>query len=368
MKQLYRLIVTLIFALPVFCYGNAAGSVPLDTVEVKTFRDTVYDRDLPHIELELTTYHNFNGSTSIGYSMTLRGEELDITGAELHKGVPESDGKRILHLLSDFHLHAGDSTDLTRIDNVNVLHKFPFSTNFSANDSLVIITDRGNLALYLDEDRRAAAKYTPVLDTMNQKLTTTERMLEQATARTYSIVICIIIIFAVIAIAVCLYIYRYRQKKAREMERLMSLLSENEMSTRQLKSDVTDLMRKHFDTINTLCYEYFEKADTAFVKKSIYNEVEKEIDKLRSPARLAEMERTINKYCDNVMSRIRAQLPTLTENEIVLLVYLYFGLSARTICTLTDIQIKNFYMRRQRLKAKILASDAADRELFVSMM
>lgn len=61
-------------------------------------------------------------------------------------------------------------------------------------------------------------------------------------------------------------------------------------------------------------------------------------------------------------------MPGLTESERTLLIYLYSGFSARTICTICDIEIKTFYMRRYRLKNKLLASEAADKELFVNQM
>ena len=44
------------------------------------------------------------------------------------------------------------------------------------------------------------------------------------------------------------------------------------------------------------------------------------------------------------------------------------GFSPRAICIFTDIKVKNFYNKRSRLKEKILASDAPDKEWFVSKM
>ena len=40
----------------------------------------------------------------------------------------------------------------------------------------------------------------------------------------------------------------------------------------------------------------------------------------------------------------------------------------RAVCIFTNIKIKNFYNRRSRLKDRILASDALDKEYFVSKM
>lgn len=146
------------------------------------------------------------------------------------------------------------------------------------------------------------------------------------------------------------------------------LISENEMSNKYLKTKLSDLMRNRFSTINQLCYEYFEKADTNFLKKSIYNKVEQEINRLKSQEQLYQFEQVLNEYCDGIILRINVQIPQLSDAERTLLIYLYSGLSARTICVLMDIQLKTFYMRRLRLKNKIETSDASDKEWFVSYM
>lgn len=146
------------------------------------------------------------------------------------------------------------------------------------------------------------------------------------------------------------------------------LISEHEMNNRQLKAKVSDLMRNSFSTINQLCYEYFEKADTSFLKKSIYTKVEEEIERLKSQEQLSQFEKALNENCDGIILRIEAQIPQISDADKTLLIYIYSGLSARTICVLMDIQLKTFYMRRLRLKNKIESSDAPDKEWFVSIM
>ena len=48
--------------------------------------------------------------------------------------------------------------------------------------------------------------------------------------------------------------------------------------------------------------------------------------------------------------------------------YLYAGFSAKAVCLMMDLKLKNFYNRRTRLKDKILASDAQNKEWFASKM
>ncbi len=368
MKLLKVIYLSILFMSPLICMGNINKHIPLDTVQITTFRDTVYSRSLPPIEIRIGTYHNFFGYTTVGYKLILRGEELDVNGAILYKEDPESDVANPLPLLSPFHIHVGDSTDNHRIDHIYVKHKFPYSTCFSEDDSLIIITNKGNFTLYLDEDKRAAAKYNPMLESLNKELSETENDLEKTRNRSHLIIAIIVFISLTLGFIVFMYFRKQQRIKSYQMNKLLMLLSENEMNNRQLKAKMSDMMRNSFNTINQLCYEYFEKADTNFLKKSIYTKVEEEIERLKSQEQLSQFETFLNEYCDEIVSRIKAQIPQLSDSEKSLLIYLYSGLSARTICVLMDIQLKTFYMRRLRLKNKIEASDAPDKIWFISNM
>lgn len=368
MKFWKALYLSILLVLPVEAMGNTNKHIPLDTVEITTFRDTVYSQDLPPIEIRIETYHNFWDATTVGYKLILRGEELDVNGALLYKEDPESNAAYPLQLISPFHIHVGDSTDNHRIDHIYVKHKFPFSTRFSEDDSLVVITNKGNFTLYLSEDKRSAARYTPILESLHKELSNKEKDLERTRYKSYMIVAIIVIICLVVGVIAFIYYRKQQHIRSEQMNNLLMLISENEMSNKYLKTKLSDLMRNRFSTINHLCYEYFEKADTNFLKKSIYHKVEQEINQLKSQEQLYQFEQVLNEYCDGIMLRINAQIPQLSDAERILLIYLYSGLSARTICVLMDIQLKTFYMRRLRLKNKIETSDATDKEWFVSNM
>ncbi|MDE6396957.1 MAG: hypothetical protein K2K84_06780, partial [Muribaculaceae bacterium] len=342
-----------------------------NSLEVVTFNDTVYDVDLPSIELKIGTYHNYGDATTVGFKLIVRGDRIEFKDALFYKEDPDAEVKSPMRPKEPFHFEIDNSTESNRIDHVYIQLKFPFSAYFSVDDSLVLITDKGDYTLYMGEDRRAEAKYRPILNRLNDELSVKDNELVEAKSINHVFVtgLIAVITLSVLACSVIIYIARKKRvKQATEMNRLLCLISENEMDNRRLKVAVSDLMRKHFDTINRLCGDYFEMADTPALKKIIYNKVEAEINRLKEAKNIKALEQTINQYCDNVMVRIDEQLPELSEKERLLLIYLYSGMSARTICVLTDIQLKNFYMRRQRLKSKILASDAPDKEYFAEMM
>ena len=102
------------------------------------------------------------------------------------------------------------------------------------------------------------------------------------------------------------------------------------------------------------------------VRLTLYNEVEKHILALRDSKNIEELENLVNTYLDNILAKVRNQLPELSRKDLTFLTYLYAGFSPRAICIFTDIKIKNFYNRRSRLKERILTSDAPDKEYFAS--
>lgn len=71
---------------------------------------------------------------------------------------------------------------------------------------------------------------------------------------------------------------------------------------------------------------------------------------------------------DNIMQKIRAELPELKESELDLLGYVYAGFSLQVISVFTGDSINYTAVKKSRLKAKIARSAAPSRELFVSLM
>ncbi len=327
-----------------------------DTVLHEVFRDTVVPGSMPPVELDIITYHNF-GYTTVGYQITLRNTELQINDVELYAG---PSGHK-LNTLQPFSLHAGDSTEQNRIDRLRIWNTFPFDTLCPETDSLVLLTDRGNLTLYLGEERRrevALQEQQKAFDlSMNEK--------DGRYMLWISLLAALLLAATAVAIGLSL---RARRRRNEMVNNLFILSSENERINSEMSATLQNLFKQKFETLNKLCFEYFEKGESPALRKSIYNEVEKEILKLRQPAELARLEESLNLYCDGIMARADEQLPALTAAERTLLIYLFSGLSARTICVLCDIEIKAYYMRRYRLRNKILASDAPDKAFFAGNM
>jgi len=329
--------------------------------------DTIYEElrevstGTPHagkVELKLNTYHNAYGSTTVGFSLLTRGLSLEICGADLLLG--DGGDYEILRTISPLR-YSVVSSGPEEVVKTTFKVKFPYYKSIGGKDDMLrIFTDKGVLHLYLDDDRRAEE----LLANQRQELGVKYDKLEKRTDY-----LKYVLVLALLAFVALLWVIRRRKRRYdAEIYHLTLLLSENKEQNRDLCAKVDSLYRQKFGTLNLLCNEYFEKGASESLRLTIFREVEKEILKLKDHKCIVELESAVNEYMGGIMSKVRSQIPELSNDEFAFLVYLYSGLSARAICILTGIRVKNFYARRQRLKDKILNSGAADAALFAEKM
>lgn len=135
------------------------------------------------------------------------------------------------------------------------------------------------------------------------------------------------------------------------------------------KSCVLDsLFSDWFASLDALSSEYFEKKDSAKVKATLISDFEKELDKMKSPEFLQKLHKLVNGALDNVLVKIRAQLPKIKEQDIDFIAYILAGFSPRSVCLFTDNKIKNFYNKRSRLINRIEESDAPDKDFILPVL
>ena len=87
-----------------------------------------------------------------------------------------------------------------------------------------------------------------------------------------------------------------------------------------------------------------------------------------SEAGKQEIEELVNACYNDVMAKVRQELPLLKGPELDLLRYIYAGFSLRVISLFTGDSINYTAVKKSRLKAKIAASDVPSKELFINLM
>lgn len=148
--------------------------------------------------------------------------------------------------------------------------------------------------------------------------------------------------------------------------RLQNVPTENDSAT-TMQGIIANLFKNQWKTLNILCNEYFEKGDTA-LRSTILNEVEKEIKQVSGRQGVRKIEEALDAHFNGIISRLREQLPKLTEKDITFLIFTYAGFSPRAICLFTGYTLKYYYKKRAVIKEKILSSEAPDRHIFADMM
>ncbi|MDE6375524.1 MAG: hypothetical protein K2L09_07355 [Alistipes sp.] len=144
----------------------------------------------------------------------------------------------------------------------------------------------------------------------------------------------------------------------------MKLESQHRSETRE----VQQLVRERFAVINELAATYYERKG-ANEQRAIYNKVKTLLDTYASQAEgKREIERAVDMCHDNIMQKIRTELPELKETELDLLRYVYAGFSLQVISVFTGDTTNYTAVKKSRLKAKIARSEAPSKALFIEAM
>lgn len=153
-----------------------------------------------------------------------------------------------------------------------------------------------------------------------------------------------------------------------QMNNVLTQLNRNGSDLSKVQLLVKKLFGQKFELINNLCDAYFECQNTQREKNVIYREAISMITAFGEKQTLLELENILNECKNDVISRVREQIPWLNEKEISLLLYLYCGFSANAVCLLIGDKKENYYNKKSRLKNKILKSGAEDRDEFIELM
>ena len=161
-----------------------------------------------------------------------------------------------------------------------------------------------------------------------------------------------------------------REVYRNDLSRLSETLTENDRlkDTIMLHLEAQRILyREKWDTLNMLCKELFESEEMDDrIRKQRMASVKKNIVALRDKKHKKKLEEAVDRYMDNIISRLRSQWRAGTENDFELAVMILAGFSANTVAFFTGIRSKYFYNLKSRLIEKIEKSEAPDRAEFVA--
>lgn len=182
----------------------------------------------------------------------------------------------------------------------------------------------------------------------------------------------IIVIFLVLLLLKFFLIFKLVRLLKAEISNYMVALTEvqhelseknthNELQTQQIHQ----LFKGQFKTINALINVYYQEETTEQRKKDIYREVKQQVSKLVEDKKsYKELEQLVNKYNDNIISRLRAETE-LSEETYQLLCYHIAGFSVNAISIFFNVKPITIYKRLAKAKATISNVDTPHKKEFL---
>ncbi len=157
---------------------------------------------------------------------------------------------------------------------------------------------------------------------------------------------------------------------------LRERLKNEELAQTKIKAFFND----QFDILRKFCessYSIVREVKDVTINKSLYKPQAKTINDLpqnyvyefgNNPDVLEKIEEILNITNNEIMIKLRSQLPDLKEDNIRLLMYFYAGFPNRAICIFMKMDIDNVYRRKYKMKEYINKSSAPDKDFFVSSL
>lgn len=183
----------------------------------------------------------------------------------------------------------------------------------------------------------------------------------------------IITVIVIIASMVILLLRRKNKNKQRKIDEYIGIVAELQSEMRKSNSVTTQLInslhKDKYKFLNVISDSIFTHTDDAKGQRLVYNEMNHLIYQFsKDKNAIQELENTVNRCCNNVMAKLREELPTLDEIDYLQLCYHYAGFSGKLISLLLNKSQANVYMRKSRLKEKISQSNIKNTEEILAFL
>lgn len=246
--------------------------------------------------------------------------------------------------------------------------EFPYTIFFHPSDRVVVYTDKGTLSFPTTAEGILREKIKELTEAQN-KLSLQREEDTKRIGRYKGLWILFLILFIIAIVSlVILIIFHFQSthKLRKESEEIRKTLENLIKKNLIIEHNNLKLQQTRFDTFNAICNEFYEKSGSENIKLAFYNNIKNLIFTYSELKKIEELQEYVNTYHDNIIARIKEQLPELPDSDIVFLTYILSGLSPKAVSLLMDINVKQYYYKRSKIKELFMASDAPDKDFFVS--
>lgn len=176
-------------------------------------------------------------------------------------------------------------------------------------------------------------------------------------------------------LSLCLFLAMYRRRKNAQAEAafqmaadLRRMCSESDSARDIAKRQLVSLLRERNEMLDRVCRIAYESPNQKVAEKNLAKAVDEFVGWLtRDKAGMERMERLVNSNFDNLLVRLRADMPKIKDVDYSLYVFSVLGFSAGAIAFLTGVERTSIiYDRKRRLRKKLEALDSGGE--YVGMM
>lgn len=195
-----------------------------------------------------------------------------------------------------------------------------------------------------------------------------------------NVLFCVGISLAVALLFVLIYYYRSRlRRNESEMYTYMATIQtmQEELALRkktspttthqvQYQNQIREFLAAHFAIMDDLCLAFFEHSTTKEQQRHIFNSVKERLNTLRDNKKgRRQLEKMVNATCNNLIVRLRQQMPQFTDDDIHFILLTCAGFSPQVLSLVFEKTLSQIYARKRRLKDRVRASQVADKEEFL---
>lgn len=198
---------------------------------------------------------------------------------------------------------------------------------------------------------------------------------EAHNARLTSLIIILISVFS--AVLVYIFIKGYVKRQEQQKEKYLLYISEVNHQLEEakrgdypaLKKKYLSLYRSKFETIGALYEQYILAKDLLHGEAAVYRKVVAIVDDFTLDYQNSgKFEAMLDEDLDNIMTNLRAEVPSLKKKDIAIFSLYAIGFDVTTISHLLNTSMNTIYIRKSRIKSQINEVNPLHKEQFLEVL
>lgn len=153
-----------------------------------------------------------------------------------------------------------------------------------------------------------------------------------------------------------------------QIEAINVQLAEKDVALFRLRKQYASIYKARYKSLNDLCAAYL-LPNKSRQKDYVYQEAMRQLDVIINDDETRNKFMTIvNDSLDNIIDKLRRDLPGHKELDFIFLMYVIAGFDATTISTLTGYTVGTVYTKKNRLRNEISSLESEQRDFYLEFI